>query len=142
MGRASLADPRCGQPCPAVPSCVVAVALEEPGYRAVAARLDELEACYASNLLEAELRAALQREQVAYDADLTARLSWVLPDRPLTSEIGDVLEAGDVRRADAWHLACALYLSPDPAELQFLTLDRRQAKVAVAMGFPTGTAAG
>ena len=123
-------------------SCIVAVAFGEPGYRTVVARLSELEACYASNLLEAELRAALQREDVPYDPDLTARLSWVLPDRPLSGEIGTVLEAGDVRGADAWHLACALYLSPEPAELPFFTLDKRQAKVALAVGFPTGTAAG
>jgi predicted nucleic acid-binding protein len=116
-------------------SCLVAIAFGEPGYEAVVARLDGIDQLYASNLLEAELRAALRRESVRHDDALTAALSWVLPDRPLSTEIATVLEAGHVRGADAWHLACALYLSPDPAELEFLTVDKRQATVAAAIGF-------
>ena len=54
-------------------------------------------------------------------------------------EVGQaVLDAGQLRGADAWHLACALYLSPEPRELEFLTLDGRQAAVAVALGFAGG----
>jgi predicted nucleic acid-binding protein len=116
-------------------SCLVAVAFAESGYEALVARLDSLDRRVASNLLEAELHAAFRRENVPYDGALTARLSWVLPDRPLSAEIKVVLEAGQVRGADAWHLACALYLSPDPRELDFLTMDKRQATVAAAMGF-------
>jgi uncharacterized protein with PIN domain len=116
-------------------SCLVAIAFGEPGYEAVAARLESMDQLYTSNLLEAELRAALRRERVRHDDALTAGLSWVLPDRPLSAEIATVLEAGHVRGADAWHLACALYLSPNPAELEFLTMDRRQATVAAAIGF-------
>ena len=37
--------------------------------------------------------------------------------------------------ADAWHLACALFLDPDANELVFLTLDRRQRDVAKSIGF-------
>jgi hypothetical protein len=58
------------------------------------------------------------------------------PDRTLTAEIETVLDAGPVRGADAWHLACALYLSPAPRELAFLTMDRQQARVAEALGLP------
>jgi predicted nucleic acid-binding protein len=119
-------------------SCLVAVAFAEVGYEAVVARLDGLDRLVASNLLEAELQAALRREDVPNDGTLTARLSWVLPERPLNAEISAVLEAGQVRGADAWHLACALYLSPDPGELPFLTLDRRQAALARTLGFPSG----
>jgi predicted nucleic acid-binding protein len=116
-------------------SCLVAVAFAEPGYKSIASRLGRVDDLFASNLLEAELRAAFRREKVTADNALLARLSWVWPDRALTAEIEMVLNAGPLRGADAWHLACALYLSPDPRELAFLTMDRRQAKVAQALGF-------
>jgi predicted nucleic acid-binding protein len=117
-------------------SILVAVAFAEPGYEAVVTRLDQLDALYASNLVEAEVRSALNREGVADDGNLLARLSWVLPDRPLTAEMRIVLEAGHLRGADLWHLACALYLSPSPQDLAFLTLDDRQAALAATIGFP------
>ena len=91
---------------------------------------------FASNLVEAELRAAAARERVELDADLLTWLDWVLPDRPLTDELTRVLSAGYLRGADAWHLACALYLAGDPADLPFLTLDGRQRVVARRLGFP------
>lgn len=116
-------------------SCLVAIAFAEPGYKALASRLDRFDQLFASNLLEAELRAAFRREKVTADGALLRSLSWVLPDRALTAEIESVLDAGQVRGADAWHLACALYLSPDPRELAFLTMDRQQARVAEALGF-------
>jgi uncharacterized protein with PIN domain len=116
-------------------SCLVAIAFAEPGYKAVASRLDRFDQLFASNLLEAELRAAFRREKVTVDHALLRSLSWICPDRPLTAEIETVLDAGQVRGADAWHLACALYLSPDPAELAFLSMDRQQARVAEALGF-------
>jgi len=116
-------------------SCLVAVAFAEDGFEVVVTHMDSLDQLVASNLLEAELQAALRREDVASDGALLAPLSWLLPDRPLTGEIRAVLDAGQVRGADAWHLACALYLSPDTSELEFLTLDKRQADVAAAMGF-------
>lgn len=119
-------------------SCLVAVAFGEPGHEALTAQLDRLDQLFSSNLLEAELRAVLSREGVEEGESLMDGLSWVLPDRPLTPEIEAVLDAGSVRGADAWHLACALYLSPDPGELEFLTLDRRQAAVARALGFQAG----
>jgi predicted nucleic acid-binding protein len=114
------------------------VAFAEPGSEALAERLERMDHLFASNLLEAELRAALRREGVRDDETLIASLSWVLPDRPLTAEIEAVLDAGQLRGADAWHLACALYLSPEPRELEFLTLDSRQAAVAVRLGFAAG----
>lgn len=116
-------------------SCLVAIAFAEPGYKALASRLDRFDQLFTSNLLEAELRAAFRREKVNADDTLLGSLSWVFPDRALTAEIEAVLDAGQLRGADVWHLACALYLSPDPRELAFLTMDRPQARVAEALGF-------
>lgn len=117
-------------------SCLIAVAFGEPGYEAIVARIRDLDRIYSSNLLEAELRAAFRREGVADEIAFLGRLSWVLPDRRLSQEIGTVLATGYVRGADLWHLACALFLSPDPGELAFLTLDQRQGAIAAELGFP------
>jgi len=43
-------------------SCLVAIAFEEPGADAVAARLLRFDRRFSSNLLEAELRSTLLRE--------------------------------------------------------------------------------
>lgn len=117
-------------------SCLVAIAFAVPGYERLAARLEAFDQIYSSNLLEAELRAALQREGIASDGAFLERISWVVPDRALSAEIGTVLAAGYLRGADLWHLACALFLSPEPRELPFLTVDRQQAAVAATIGFP------
>lgn len=117
-------------------SCLVAVAFDEPGARKLAARLRRFERLFASNLLEAELRAALVREGGGHQVDdLLSWLTWVYPDRPLTPEYGRITAAGYLRGADLWHLATALFLAPTPTDLTFLTLDARQAGVARTLGF-------
>jgi hypothetical protein len=50
-------------------------------------------------------------------------------------EIDRVLAEGYVRGADLWHLACAVYVSGNPEELAFVSLDQRQREVAKALGF-------
>jgi predicted nucleic acid-binding protein len=117
-------------------SLLLAIAFRERGSAALARRLESFDRLVASNLLEAELRAALRREDVPSDTPLLGRLSWILPDRPLSREITTVLSAGYLRGADLWHVACALYLAASPRDLPFLTLDERQGRVARALGFP------
>jgi len=116
-------------------SCLVAVALGERGAAAVERRLARFDRLVSSNLLEAELRAALRREGVEGASRVLSSITWLLPDRPLSAEIAAVLEAGYVRGADCWHLATALYLAPEPSELSFITLDERQRDVAALLGF-------
>jgi predicted nucleic acid-binding protein len=116
-------------------SALVAVAFDEPGAAEYRARLDGFDRLYGSNLLEAELRAAFQREEAELDADMLGGIDWVLPDRRLSREIARVQSAGYVRGADLWHLSCALYLAPSPGELVFVTLDARQGEVARKLGF-------
>lgn len=117
-------------------SCLVAIVFGDEGYVDLSARIDTFDECVSAPLLEAELRSALVREEAAVDPALFDWMSWILPDRPLSAEIGRVLEVGYLRGADLWHLASALFLAPDPEELTFLTADRRQAEVAHALGFP------
>lgn len=91
----------------------------------------------ASPLLEAEWRSALRREQAEPNRMDLELVQWIAHDRPLSEELERVFAAGYVRGADAWHLATALSLAPDPSELTFLTLDDRQRAVAEALGFRT-----
>lgn len=118
-------------------SCLVAIAFEERGATALARRLEKFDDLFASNLLEAELRATFLREGIEGDPAILGAVSWIVPDRPLSGEITAVLNAGHVRGADCWHLATALYVAEDPSELSFLTLDARQRAVATALGFRT-----
>jgi predicted nucleic acid-binding protein len=117
-------------------SVLVAIAFDEPGSARQAARLAGFDRLIASNLLEAEFRAALSREGLANElaASLLSGLSWVLPNRALTPEIARVLAADQLKGADLWHLACALFVHPG-AGLAFLTLDRAQARAARKLGF-------
>ena len=116
-------------------SCLVAIAFDEPEREEVASRLRGHDVLLSSNLLEAEFRATSVREAVEVDEALFSWMKWVLPDRPLSVEIIRVLQTGYVRGADLWHLATAIYVTPEPSHLTFLTLDRRQEEVAAALGF-------
>ena len=116
-------------------SCLVAIAFDEPERTEVASRLGEHEMLLSSNLLEAEFRAALARESADLDEALFSWITWVLPDRPLSVEITRVLRTAYLRGADLWHLSTAIYVTSDPGDLTFLTLDRQQAEVAEVLGF-------
>lgn len=119
-------------------SCLVAVSFDEPDGREIPTLLSRFDRLFSSNLLEAEWRATLLRERVIRsDESLVAALTWVIPNRPLSPEIIRVLNAGYLRGADAWHLACALFLDPAAQELSIVTLDGDQRKVATALGFNT-----
>ncbi len=120
-------------------SCLVAIAFDEAGKSEVAARLRKHDRLLASDLMEAELRAAFSRESVAQRlaAPLLDAVARVRPDRELSAELQRVLATGHLRGADLWHLACALYVAPEPADLIFETLDERQRQVAAKLGFAT-----
>ncbi len=117
-------------------SALIAVAFHERTAKRIARRLESAEAIHSSNLLEAEFRAALMRENVE-DGAFLMRIDWVIPDRPLSTEIERVLDVGYLRGADLWHVACALFVEPSPRELEFITLDTQQRAVARELGFRT-----
>jgi predicted nucleic acid-binding protein len=116
-------------------SCLVAVAFDEPGAEDWADRLSQYDALVTANLTEADFRAALHREEVEGADGFLHALSWLLPDRPLGSEIERVLRVRYLRGADLWHVACALFLADDPRDVDFLTLDENQRETARALGF-------
>lgn len=117
-------------------SVLVAIAFGESESDEIARKLGDFDRLLTSNLTEAEFRTVLVREHAdSSGAELLAGLSWILPNRPLTPEIDRVAATGYVRGADLWHLACALFVSPQPGQLSFVSLDARQAEVAQMLGF-------
>ena len=117
-------------------SCLVAIAFGEDGGHELAVLLHEVDRLFSSSLLEAELRSAFTREVPGQSCgSFLAPLTFVYPNRPLTEEFQRVFRTGYLRGADAYHLACALFLTPDPAQLTFFTLDKRQHEVAGKLGF-------
>lgn len=116
-------------------SVLAAIAFGESDGPPMARRLEEFSRRLASNLLEAELRAACARERLGLSDSLFANLTWVFPDRSLGPELDRVLNAGYLRGADLWHIACALYVTRTPGDIWFLTLDERQRLVAAELGF-------
>ena len=119
-------------------ACLVAIAFSEPSATPVSDALSTFDQLVTSNLLEAEVRSAFAREAATLDpAPLLSGLTWFYPKRRLTAEFQRVTQFDHVRGADLWHLACALALSPDGAPLSFMTLDRRQKRVAEKLGFLT-----
>jgi predicted nucleic acid-binding protein len=121
-------------------SAMVSIALEEPARRTLLESLRAFETLFAANLLEAELRATLHREGVAEVPGFLDALTWVLPVRALSHEMRDILQVGYLRGADLWHLATALYASPTPGDVTFVSLDAQQRKVAALLGFPLAPA--
>ncbi len=119
-------------------SCLVALAFDEPSARTLTARLRQFDRLISSNLLEAELRSALIREAAGIDpTPLLSAVNWIHPNRPLTDEFQRLTALGHLKGADLWHLACALVLSPDGRPVTFLTLDRKQKRIASRIGFDT-----
>ncbi len=116
-------------------SVLVAIALGEVGSEALSQRLAGFGRLYSSNLLEAELRSALAREDVPFSPRHVVQVRWIWTDRPLGPEMDTILEVGYLKGADLWHLAAALSFAPDPREMAFVTLDQRQRSVAAELGF-------
>ncbi len=112
-------------------SSLVAISFAETGHEGSAKELRRFDRIFSSNLLEAEyLSVAAREERIGPFERHLEWISWVLPERPLTSEIEQVLAVAYLRGADLWHLACALYLRDRLGEVRFVTADQRQLAAA------------
>ena len=118
-------------------SAILAIEFREDGFQGVSDRIGEHADIIASNLVEAEIRVAAARERRHFNQPLHSNITWIYPNRPLTSEFNRVLRVGYLRGADLWHIAVALFASPDPSQISFITLDARQRDVARELGFQT-----
>ena len=118
-------------------SAILAIEFGEADAPYAKERIDHASTLIASNLMEAEVRSAMRRLGTGLDPKLISDVDWVYPNRPLTPEFDVVLRAGYLRGADLWHVAVALFASPDPSQISFITLDMRQRNVARDIGFQT-----
>ena|SRR3989338_8083734 len=119
-------------------SVLVSLFLEDSAENAHFSRLlKEADEVVSSVLIEAEFLSVLHREKVgiATGIDYLKQISLVIPDRSIAKELGTVFSKAYVRGADAFHLACALYLDPKASEIKFLTADKQQQKAAQSLGF-------
>ena len=116
-------------------SVLVAVEFNQVGGAEALERINGFTELHSSNLLEAEVRAAFARERRRFDPIVLVGIQWVFPSRSLSTEMATVLRAGYLRGADLWHVAVALHLARNPADICFLTLDQRQREVAASLGF-------
>lgn len=118
-------------------SALVAVALQQEGWQRVTPHLAAHGKLHASELLLAELLSVAMREDVVPNVLLAPfeAITVIIPNRSIVPELNTVAAGGYLRGADLWHLACALYLSPNPKELFFLTCDGKQRAVAKRLGF-------
>ena len=117
-------------------SVLTAIAFDEPGAEKCASSLDKFTHLVSSNLLEAEIRAVFKRENLEFQESMIADIEWILPNRTLTPEFSEILQAGYLRGADLAHVATALYFFPQRGSLAFATLDAKQSSIAKELGFP------
>ena len=120
-------------------SAILSIVFEEPDSAVLARRLADYTVLLSSNLLEAEMRSAFEREGLAFDASSISGIGWVNPTRSLSIEMEEALaNGGYLRGADLWHIAAALYVVESvPCKLTFITLDENQRVVAANLGFET-----
>ena len=116
-------------------SVLLAIAFAEPNAAELAKRLASYDQLHASPLLEAEFASALQRESLEdREENLHAAIRFLHPLRRLTVEIETTTAAGQLRGADLFHVASALFVAPN-AKITFLSLDAKQREVAARLGF-------
>ena len=109
---------------------------EEPVGAAVQLRLGRFPRLLSSNVLEAELRVAFQREGQNFDSSLIANINWIFPNRRLDAEMTAVLAIAQLSHTRMWHLATAMFFrNVLQSELAFITLDEQQETAARELGF-------
>ncbi len=118
-------------------SVFIGILCHEPGSSVSEKALTAADKIVSSILTEAEVYSVAVRERLDWGivSSIYSGVSLIFPDRSLENELTRVLSCGYVRGADAFHLACALYLDPCAKEIIFLTADRAQAACARTLGF-------
>jgi predicted nucleic acid-binding protein len=118
-------------------SVLVTILFKESGYKKLNSLIEQATEILACNLLEAELLSVMAREKrpLADALEAIKHISLFMPDRSLADEYKKIFNMTFCRGADAYHLACALFLDPQATELIFLTQDNKQQKSAEKVGF-------
>lgn len=119
-------------------SVIVAIMFEELAAPRARIILDKATELVSANLLESEVYSAANREGRSLEtaAQFIRSISLFFPDRLLSHEHDLIFTKGYARGADAYHIACALFLDPDRRDLHFATLDRDQFLIVKKLGIP------
>lgn len=107
---------------------------EQPVANTILRRLEDFDFLFSSNLLEAEVREALERQGRHFDDDILADIRWIMPNRPLASEMATIDGVANLPAGRLWHLATALFFAELIPSLAFITLDEQQETVARELG--------
>ena len=118
-------------------SAILAIEFGEADAPYAKERIDHASTLIASNLMEAEVRSAMRRLGTGLDPKLISTWTGSIQIDHSRPEFDVILRAGYLRGADLWHVAVALFASPDPSQISFITLDMRQRNVARDIGFQT-----
>ena len=107
---------------------------EQPVAGVIRRRLEGFQVLLSANLIEAELRAMLERDGRPFDRDLLVGIRWILPNRPLADEMAAIADIANLPAARLWHLAVALFFAELIPGLVFITLDEQQEAAARDLG--------
>ncbi len=120
-------------------SVIAALLLEEKNSKQIRKTLSRAKQLYSGHLIEAEIFATAKRESIELSlaSSFLNPVALVFPEQSLQKEYEEIFSKGYCRGADAYHIACALYLDPEKKNLSFLTLDEKQALIARQLGFNT-----
>lgn len=118
-------------------SAALAMAFREEGWERTARWLAGFPILVSSHLLEAEMRAAYERNKLEFDATKISGVGWVAPNRSLGREMARAIAVGGyLKGADLLHIAIALYVAETlTGKMAFVTLDNRLREVAGKLGF-------
>ena len=69
-----------------------------------------------------------------FDDDILADIRWIMPNRPLASEMATIDGVANLPAGRLWHLATALFFAELIPSLAFITLDEQQETAARELG--------
>ena len=110
------------------------VTREQPVAELMQQRLERIPLLLSANLLEAEMRETYAQEGQPFDRDALSEIRWIMPNRPLDTEMAAIAEIAPLPAARLWHLAVALFFAELVPGVIFITLDEQQEAVARDLG--------
>ncbi|MCB0317501.1 MAG: type II toxin-antitoxin system VapC family toxin [Bdellovibrionales bacterium] len=120
-------------------SVLVSIYFADANYSKYIKSLKKYNDIYSSILLEAELCSVVAREEKNLDLveKVLSNIQIFSPNKSILPECERVLSHGYLRGADLYHLACALAIDPSALEMDFISADKKQIKIAKSLGFKT-----
>ena len=118
-------------------SVFINVLLSQQGYKYFHTIMKRCKKLLSSPLIEAEVLTTCQRENFDQKQAIEAlkEITLCFVEKSLIEKYEMILKECNLKGADAYHLATALYLDPSREFLHFLTDDLKQKEAAKKKGF-------